>query len=235
MIHLILNRRVRSVTIFKPRTDILPSPQRVLWEELHTTPEHFTLYGGTALALHLGHRESVDFDFFSRQPFTADELIRSIPYLRDAEILAVKKNSLTCLVNRDGVVKMQFFGGLPIGNVESRLEAAGAGFWVASLLDIAASKIKVLPERSEEKDYIDIDALLQHGLDLPTMLAAAKVVYGPSFNAVLPLKALSYFGDIPSLSEDIKTRLANAAASVDPLKLPVLQDVQTPYAKGHAL
>ena len=48
---------------FQPRLDILPASQRTLWPELDATPDHFTLYGGTALALRLGHRQSVDFDF----------------------------------------------------------------------------------------------------------------------------------------------------------------------------
>jgi len=49
---------------FTPRLDILPPSQRRLWDELSAVPEEFVLYGGTAIALHLGHRESVDFDFF---------------------------------------------------------------------------------------------------------------------------------------------------------------------------
>jgi hypothetical protein len=228
-------RKGKSVITFNPRLEILPAAQRVLWEELHATPEHFTLYGGTALALHLGHRPSVDFDFFSREPFKADDLIRTIPYLADAEPLKISKNSLTCRLDRGGKVKMQFFGGLPIGNIEPRQQPTGAGFWVASLLDIAGSKVKVLPDRAEEKDYIDVDALLKHGMSLPTMLAAAKVIYGPAFNPIISLKALSYFVDVPNLPEDIKSHLANAAIKVDPTKLPILQSVQTAYAKGHVL
>ena len=54
---------------FKPRLDILPPAQRALWSEVDATPEHFTLYGGTALALRLGHRQSLDFAFFSRVAF----------------------------------------------------------------------------------------------------------------------------------------------------------------------
>jgi hypothetical protein len=54
---------------FQPRHDILPPP-RALWAEPDATPDHFTLYDGTALALRLGHRQSVDFDFFSRTPIT---------------------------------------------------------------------------------------------------------------------------------------------------------------------
>jgi Nucleotidyl transferase AbiEii toxin, Type IV TA system len=70
---------------FQPRLDILPPPQRALWTELDATPDHFTLYGGTALALRLGHRQSVDFDFFSRTAFNPGDLAREIPYLAEAE------------------------------------------------------------------------------------------------------------------------------------------------------
>jgi len=49
----------------KPRSDILPISQRRLWDELVEVPEAFTLYGETAIALHFGYRESVDFDFGS--------------------------------------------------------------------------------------------------------------------------------------------------------------------------
>jgi hypothetical protein len=139
-------------------------------KELDATPEHFTLYGGTALALYLGHRRSVDFDFFSHEPFDPDTLMRSVSYLNAAEPLEISQNSLTCRVDRGGKIKMQFFGGLSIGRVEPRLNPAGATFWAASLLDVAGTKVKVLPERSEEKDYLDVDALLKCDIDLPTML-----------------------------------------------------------------
>ncbi|MEI7823673.1 MAG: hypothetical protein WCI01_00125 [Chlorobiaceae bacterium] len=46
--------------VFSPDLSILPPPQLRLWPELDATPETFTLYGGTALALRLGHRTSVD-------------------------------------------------------------------------------------------------------------------------------------------------------------------------------
>jgi hypothetical protein len=57
---------------FSPHLEILPAPQRALWNELSEVSREFVLYGGTALALHLAHRKSVDFDLpsidkFSRQ------------------------------------------------------------------------------------------------------------------------------------------------------------------------
>jgi hypothetical protein len=49
---------------FSPHLEILPAPQRALWNELSGVSQEFVLYGGTALALHLAHRNSVDFDLF---------------------------------------------------------------------------------------------------------------------------------------------------------------------------
>ena len=60
----------------KPRLDILSPEQKRLWPELSQVPGHFVLYGGTAIALRLGGRQSVDFDFFTNQPVSADVLIR---------------------------------------------------------------------------------------------------------------------------------------------------------------
>jgi hypothetical protein len=48
------------------------------------------------------------------------------------------------------------------------------------------------------------------------------VVYGRSFNPLITLKALSYFGDVPSLAGEVRDRLLAAVAAVDPTQLPVL-------------
>ncbi len=212
---------------FCPNLSILPPPQLRLWPELDATPATFTLYGGTALALRLGHRTSVDFDFFSNQPFDPDDLANALPYLKGAERVQVGLNTLTCRVERDGPVLLSFFGGLGLGQVTPRDQAEGRSIYVASLLDIAGTKVAVIQKRAEVKDYLDIDALLQHGVDLPNALAAGSVVYGRSFNPMIALKALSFFDDLPTLSIDVRKRLSIAVASVDPASLPIL----TPYAK----
>ena len=59
---------------FRPRLDVLSAAQRRLWPALADVPEPFVLYGGTALALRLAHRTSVDFDFFAAEPLDADKL-----------------------------------------------------------------------------------------------------------------------------------------------------------------
>lgn len=213
---------------FTPNLSILPKPQLRLWPELDSTPDHFTLYGGTALALRLGHRISIDFDFFSSESFDPDNIADTTPYLKDAERVQIDNDTLTCRVDRGGPVLVSFFGGLRLGQVAEREVAEGSSLNVASLLDIAGTKVAVVQKRAEMKDYLDIDALLQHDVDLPTMLAAGRVVYGQSFNPLIALKALSYFEDVPKLSQDVRQRLLVAVAAVDPTgNLPSL----TVYAK----
>ncbi|HZQ54838.1 MAG TPA: nucleotidyl transferase AbiEii/AbiGii toxin family protein [Bryobacteraceae bacterium] len=212
---------------FSPNLHILPAPQRALWAELGETPHNFTLYGGTALALRLGHRASADFDFFSNASFDPDDLARSIPYLRDAERVQLGPNTLTCRVERGGPVLVSFFGGLGLGQVAAPGQAGDTSLHVASLLDLAGTKAAVVQKRAEAKDYIDIDAVLQYGVDLSTVLAAGAVVYGRKFNPLITLKALSFFDDVPTLPHDLRARLARAVEAVDVTQLPVL----TPYAK----
>lgn len=207
---------------FTPNLVILPPPQRKLWPELVATPPDFTLYGGTALALRLGHRTSVDFDFFSAKSFDPERLANTVSYLRDAERVQMEANTLTCRVDRNGPVLVSFFGGLRIGQVAERDQASDVPLFVASMLDIAGAKAAVIQKRAEVKDYIDIDALLQYGIDLPAVLAAGSILYGRAFNPMITLKALGYFGDVPELSMQVRSRLSDAVARVDVTRLPKL-------------
>lgn len=204
---------------------ILPQPQRRLWDELRTVPTFWVLYGGTAIALHLGHRTSVDFDFFGSQHFDPDELYKTLPFLSDSEVLQKSPNTLTCRVNRGGSIHVSFFGVPEILPISPPHIAPGNGIKVASLLDLAGVKAAVVQKRAEARDYVDLDALIQRGrIDLPTALAAARKIFGQSFNPQITLKALCYFedGSLPSLSSEIRNRLTDAVRKVDLDQLPVL-------------
>src|SRR5437764_12182548 len=121
-----------------PKLEILPTAQRRLWNELKNTPQEFVLYGGTALALRLGHRTSEDFDFFSNQTFQPDELERRIPFLAGSTRLQSSPNTLVSLVDRNGPVKVSFFGGLTLRRVQDPEPVAEPRLAIASLLDLAA-------------------------------------------------------------------------------------------------
>lgn len=106
-------------TSFEPRLDILPESQRALWPESDAVPSDFVLYGGTALALQLGHRVSEDFDFFSSVEFDPNRLQSRLPFFRDLEKtnpeiwVQYEQNNLEGFVERrSAMVKVAFFGGL---------------------------------------------------------------------------------------------------------------------------
>jgi hypothetical protein len=215
--------------VFTPRLDILPPAQQRLWPELAQTPGHFTLYGGTAIALRLGHRQSVDFDFFSPHRFEPHTLIESVPYLKDAVIRVSAENNLTVAVHRGSLIQLQFFGNFDLGQVEAAEIAQGARISVASLTDLAGMKVAVVTQRAELRDYLDIYALLTKAdISLSKMLTAASVIYGDQFNPLTSLKAIAYYGDpnLAALSAEIRTYLSAAVRSTDLGNLPVLEPVR---------
>src|ERR1051326_6069716 len=181
---------------FSPRLEILPAAQRALWPELAETPAEFTLYGGTAIALRLAHRQSADFDFFTLESFEPSSLLNRIPYLKGAALRQAAPNTLSVNVDRGEPVQLSYFGGLGIGQVAPAENVEGPRFKVASLIDLAGTKVAVLPQRVEFRDYLDVHALLtQAEMPLAEMLAAARVIYGDQFNPLLTLKALAYYED----------------------------------------
>ena len=213
-----------------PRLDILPPPQRDLWPELAATPQGFILYGGTAIALRLGHRESVDFDFSAFAMSVSSSLLGEIPYLRAAEILQSAPGTITLRVDRGGSVKLSFFGPLRMGQVDAPEVALGNGIAVASLRDLAGVKVAVVTQRVEVKDYVDVHALLVAGVPLAEMLAAAAVIYGGEFNPLVALKALAYHEDLYGFSQGARGDLLRAIRGVDVRRLPVI----TPYRRRQA-
>ena len=208
---------------FQPKLSILSAAQRRLWDELAAVPGEFVLYGGTALALHLGRRQSIDFGFFGNRPFEPARLSTTIPFLLGATIRQQEPNTLSAIVDRDGPVQVSIFCVPGIGRVRPPQIASDNRLQIASLLDLAGTKAAVVQQRAEAKDYWDIDALLQDGrVDLPAALASALTIYGPSFNPQITLKALSFFGDgnLSRLSQAVQDRLARAAREVDLDRLP---------------
>jgi hypothetical protein len=209
---------------FQPRLDILPPAQRRLWDELVAVPADFVLYGGTGIALRLGHRASVDFDFFAFRDFEPDRLYRDTAFLAGATVVQQARNTLTCRIDRGGPVLVSFFGVPLLGQVASPDTISDNGLRVAAMIDLAGMKAAVVQSRSEAKDYVDIDALIRGGVTLPTALASAAAIYGTAFNPQITLKALCYFedGNLRGLPADLKRRLVRAVDSVDLGRVPRL-------------
>lgn len=210
-----------------PRLDLLPDAQRKLWPSFQPLAGlGFALYGGTAISLRLGHRQSVDFDFFSDQSFGPQALKERLPWLDDAAVLQEAPNTLTILahaaspdVPSETEVKVSFFGALTSGRLADPDVTADGVAQIASLEDLLATKLKALLQRVEAKDYQDIAALLDAGADLDRGLAGARALYGTAFQPSECLKALVYFqgGDLETLPVEARDTLIHAVAASGPL------------------
>jgi hypothetical protein len=206
---------------FSPRLSILPESQRRLWPELRPAAGlGFVLYGGTAIALRLGHRQSVDFDFFTEKSLDRDALNEAFPFIRRATVLQSSQETLTLNVPdaelSDRYVKVSFFGAIDFGRYAAPGTTEDGMLQVASLDDLMATKLKVLLQRVEAKDYQDIAAMLSAGSDLSLGLAVAKAMFGNAFQPSESLKAMTWFegGDLQLLTDDEKLTLIEAASAV---------------------
>ena len=95
---------------------------------------------------------------------------------------------------------------------------------VASLVDLAGMKMRVIQVRGSWKDYVDIHTLVSHGIDVPTGLAAAKAI-DRKFDPATSIRALQFYGDgtLNRVPLAMQRDLTRWAQMVNPAKLPVLQ------------
>jgi hypothetical protein len=215
---------------FEPKTEILPKAQQEIWPLLAPAPGlSFVLYGGTAVALHLGHRISVDFDFFRTEPLDKKDIETSFNFMRDARTIQEDENTLVVISPmQSGPVKVSFFGGVAIGRINEPLRTNDATLLVASLEDLLVTKLKAIMDRAEAKDYRDISAILSSGTSLEKALGAFAKMYHK--DPGLPLRAMGFFkdGDLPSLPESDQDILRKARDRVS--EIPEVEISHGPLA-----
>lgn len=151
--------------------DFMDEDMRRVWRSMGPLPGALRLYGGTALALYLNHRESVDFDFFTPAPDVRRASISALPWLADARLRGgdgVIEASCPG-VDRDILVTfLEVTGLVPPALDASR--SAPNGVPVASPRDLVRAKLEAICNRGAAKDYADIAAAFQAW---PAMSAAA--------------------------------------------------------------
>ena len=206
------------MSAFDPHWEVLPPAQQKLWPQLVPSVElGLVLYGGTAAALRLGHRASVDFDFFTEKPLDRKEMQERFSFLRQASVIQDRPDTLCVLAPvGNGSVKVSIFGGIGIGRAGTPDRTSDGVVEVASSLDLLATKLKVIQQRIEAKDYRDVAALLRAGVRLETGLAAAAAMYYPAFQPSEAIKALAYFegGDLASLTQSERKFLSGEVAGI---------------------
>jgi len=200
--------------------EILPPPQRAFWaDEATKLPGGWVLYGGTAVALHLGHRRSLDFDFFSADALDRVALRRRCGLLAEAKTLQDEPDTLTVVAEiADEPLKLSFFGGITFGRVGEPVRVPGRPA-IASRLDLLGTKLATVTQRIEPRDYLDIAALLASGLTINEGVAALLALYGNRASGLQSVKTIAWFKDgglDTLLPADVKERLVLAAAQYDP-------------------
>jgi len=215
---------------FRPRTDVLPPAQQRLWPELRNAPKlGFTLYGGTAIALRLGHRDSLDFDFFSSKPLDREAIKAAFPFVAQSATLQDHDNTWVVLApcgnSKSEHVKVSFFGTITFGRVGEPDITEDGVLQVASFDDLMMTKVKVVLQRAEAKDYRDVAAMINAGVSLSRGLASARLLFGPNFQPSESLKALVYFndGDLNTLTAAEKITLIEAVKAVRDLPTVTLR------------
>ncbi|HTH77342.1 MAG TPA: nucleotidyl transferase AbiEii/AbiGii toxin family protein [Ramlibacter sp.] len=216
---------------FTPCMHILPQAQTALWPLLRPIAGlGFVLYGGTAIALRLGHRQSVDFDFFIEEPLDKTVLLDALPLAADATVLQDRPNTWTLLLRpipgQDDYVKISFFGTIGFGRYGQPQWTDDGVLKVASLDDLMATKVKVLLQRIEAKDYRDIAAMLRAGVSLERGLSVARQMFGSNFQPSESLKAMTWFegGDLSSLTDEERNTLVDHSTRVG--SLPIVEKIQ---------
>ncbi len=174
--------------------EVLPGAQ---WSVLHALgPEcasrGYYLAGGTALALQLGHRKSVDLDWFGPLPIpdgpSIDACLRAAGHAFDVE-----QEQEGMLLGSASGVRISFFA-YKYRLLEPFERWSDAGCNLASLADIAAMKLSAVAQRGARKDFIDIVALMNAGFTLLRMLDLYKLNYETK-EIVHVMYGLSYFAD----------------------------------------
>lgn len=153
----------------------------------------FYLAGGTALALQIGHRVSVDFDLFCD-----DEISRTLLQRVRREYA---ESTLSPLVNDAGELTV-LVDGVKITFLTYPFPAREPfvmyeGVWLMSVQEIAATKAYTIGRRGSYKDYVDLYFVLAEGhASLPALINKAEEKFGEDFNSRLFLEQLVFLKDI---------------------------------------
>jgi predicted nucleotidyltransferase component of viral defense system len=177
------------------QTATLPGQTLALLKALQRLPElkDYRLVGGTALALQLGHRRSVDLDFFShtRERIACDELTGGM-VKAGFKVTPVQQSNLICVLDVNGV-KVDVVN-YPYGWIDEPVE--DEGIRMAGIKDIVAMKLAAITNRGTKKDFVDVYRLLsEYPLSMQIQLYGQKYSSASVYNV---LRSLVYFEDAES-------------------------------------
>ncbi|MBI5728596.1 MAG: nucleotidyl transferase AbiEii/AbiGii toxin family protein [Candidatus Magasanikbacteria bacterium] len=176
---------------------VLSEEQNALLPLVQHFFDSFGLVGGTAVALQIGHRRSIDFDLCTVAVFDNEHIRERVRrFGRIEHVFMDRLGEYTIVV---GGVKVTFFH-YPFP-IEFELRFSGV-VPMADLLTLAGMKAYALGRRAKWKDYVDIFFVIKAGYSILDIVKTAKGIFGNEFNEKLFRAQLSYFDDI-DYSEEV--------------------------------
>lgn len=170
--------------------EILSPEQKLLLPLVIEFSSVFGLVGGTAIALYLGHRRSIDFDLFTQADFDNENIKNIIrPNYKIEATLVEFVNQLTIVANQ---VKFTFYKYPFSINFSEEFKNITK---LPDLLTLAAMKAFALGGRAKWKDYVDLYFLFSK-FSFKEVVVKAQELFGNEFNEKLFREQLSYFDDI---------------------------------------
>ena len=168
--------------------DILSNKQREILPCLGFLKERqIYLAGGTALALQIGHRSSIDFDFYDKTEFELDTILRQFrQFFKNLSVIQMSNGTL--IVDVEGIQVSLFYYDYKV--IRPFLHTKH--LLLLSLEDISAMKLIAIIQRGERRDFIDIYYLIQR-FGLEKVFSYSEEKYPGIFNLYLALQALTYF------------------------------------------
>ena len=171
-----------------------------LAERLLPTLKGYYLAGGTALALQIGHRKSIDFDLASRNPvnpFAIERnLIRNDFHIEN--VFTATRDEYSIHINNVRVTLFHF----PF-DVQTPIIWERCKIVLPAFSELGAMKAYALGRRSKWKDYVDLFFLLKNHLNIDDIISASNKIFSKHFNTKLFREQLCYFEDI-DFSESIE-------------------------------
>lgn len=172
--------------------DILSKEQKELLPLVKKFSKDYFLVGGTAIALQIGHRMSVDYDLFTEKKIKRISIKKILDESKfpTEKIIFEAEEQLHIPVNG---VKITFFN-YPFA-ISHLLKFKGI-ITMPALVDLAAMKAYALGGRAKWRDYVDLYFILKQHHAFSEITARANKLFGSFFNAKLFREQLSYFGDV---------------------------------------
>jgi hypothetical protein len=186
--------------LLSEHADVLPVGTSDAWVRLSTAlPAQAYLAGGTALAIHLRHRVSMDLDFFTEAPFDAGAYARVLAS-RFGDFVATRIDDGT-VNGLLGAIKVQFLDASTQKNLVG--PALLAGVRVASTEDILAMKLQVILDRGELRDYFDL-MCIENQTDLDAVVGVRLYLdrYSPAVPDQHVYQIVTSIGFLEDVEED---------------------------------